>query len=168
MAAFNSYVSRTLQARAEKAAKRGFVSFIDWPQNHAPFISHGTYSGRPRANDMRHCLPASELRSFLGDLFGTDSTPNSDIEKLPNEFISMLAAALDQNGDGFINLSQLFDRWSLFFGGPRNLQHKTPAPAQEAPSAELPIIGRIHSQSLPANLPTGQARDGSIMVSDHV
>lgn len=164
--AFNAHVNRTLRARAAKSAKRGFVSFIDWPSQHKPFISHDTYPGAPRAEHMRHCLPASELRSFLGDLFGTDAEPNADMEKLPHELMSMLAQALDQNGDGFINATSMYERWSLFFGSKRSLQHKDPTPVR-AQANRAPPTGRVHSQSLPTLVQPAINRSGSIM-SGHV
>ena len=55
----------------------------------------------------------------------------------------------------------------LFFGGTRKVQRKDPDRAQ-ALATEPPIVGRVHSQSLPANLQPGKARNASIMVSDHV
>jgi hypothetical protein len=118
-------------ARAAKVVKPakavGFVSHADWSPQQPSFMSHAH-------------VPTTETRTFLADLLeSVDAKARADVEKMPEEFTHRLADHLDPEGDGAINLKELYHRLNLLFGS---------EPEPEL-TAAAPMIGRAHAQSSP-------------------
>ena len=184
---FEGHVSRAMAKRAAKACKAGFVSYVDWPPSHPPFVSNAKECVEPaccfqmpKAEAMTRCLPTAELRFFLADLFEADAKGRDDILKMPSPLISMIEQALDHDGSGFITMTNIGDRWPLLFGARRSpsLSHvDSLSPLVRVHDAGIArgqggTVGRMASRSLPANLllPSSppRQRTGSVKFSDHV
>ena len=157
--AFEARVRDAVSKRTAVAAKRGFVSFVDWPPEHPPFASHAphvsvvpAYPGPPQPDAMIRCLPTSELRSFLCDLFEDDEQSRDDMAKMPGDLVGDLAQAFDPDGDGLIKEHELYGRWNLIFGarGAQRVQQPASNSFKRARAPEA--YGRAASRSLPANI----------------